>query len=76
MRCPAYKYLPLHQSWLAIIIGGGTRNIEDRKRKRVEQTQILENDPAEKAAPKFFAGPAAVSGEFYSLLKRSILGGP
>ncbi|HEX3446111.1 MAG TPA: hypothetical protein VHS80_15440 [Chthoniobacterales bacterium] len=76
MRCLAYKYLPLHQFWAAIIIGAGTRNVEDRKRDRVEQTHILENGPAEKAAPKFFAGPTAVSGEFYGLLKRSIVGGP
>jgi hypothetical protein len=75
MRCPAYQYLSFDQSWVATIIGG-TRNIEDRKQDRVEQTHILENSPAEKAAPKFFAGPAAISGEFYGLLKRSIVGGP
>jgi hypothetical protein len=52
------------------------RSTEGRSRDRSEQTHLLKNDPAEKAALRFFAGLSLDSGEFYGLLKRSIVGGP
>jgi hypothetical protein len=52
------------------------QNGKAQRRKLRVQTQVPERGRAEQAASRFFGGPSPGSGEFYGLLKRSIVGGP